>query len=266
MKHNVIWAISKVIVGKIMIKAAIIQILQRNGFSRGLDWDARFQAELYNAEPEFRSIAEKFRTRDIFRQYAAWSAAKYVGQHNILGDVVECGVLHGKSAAILGHGLISIGNTDKRLWLYDTYSSDPARRPREDEFHRKTGKPFAPVWDETSKTDLATGSEEKTRANIVDTGFPLDRCNLVKGLVQKTIPSNIPAEISLLKIHTDFHDSVRHALDHLFSRIRPGGVLIVDAYGRYSGAKKATDEFFAENDVSMLLNRVDDSCRMGIKI
>jgi O-methyltransferase len=226
-----------------LIKSLFISALRKRGFTlHKYEWGAHFDAELFDVEPEFRPVAEKFKTRDILRQYAAWKAARYVATCGVPGDVVECGVLHGKSATILAHGLLSAGDSTKHLWLYDTYSPDPGRRPHDFEVHRKTGKRFSFAWDSNAVQEAGFGSEEKTRNNVSSVGFPLARCTLVRGLVQETIPGTVPEQISLLKIHTDFHDSVRHALDHLYPRLNHGGVLIVDAYGRYSGAKQAVDD------------------------
>lgn len=44
-----------------------------------------------------------------------------------------------------------------------------------------------------------------------------------------------------------------------------GGVLIVDDYGKYSGATKAVDEYLAKLDAPVLLNRIDTQGRMCLK-
>jgi len=45
-----------------------------------------------------------------------------------------------------------------------------------------------------------------------------------------------------------------------------GGVLIIDDYGHWQGARKAVDEYIAENKVKILLNRIDYSGRLAVKI
>jgi hypothetical protein len=43
-------------------------------------------------------------------------------------------------------------------------------------------------------------------------------------------------------------------------------VLILDDYGYWKGAKKAIDEYISQNKIQILLNRIDDTCRIAIKI
>lgn len=52
---------------------------------------------------------------------------------------------------------------------------------------------------------------------------------------------------------------------HLLPRLVSGGVLIIDDYGHWLGARKAVDEYFAEHGVDILLARVDYSARIGVK-
>jgi O-methyltransferase len=86
----------------------------------------------------------------------------------------------------------------------------------------------------------------------------------VKGKVEDTIPANIPERIALLRLDTDFYRSTRHELEHLYPRLERGGVLIIDDYGAYVGARQATDEYFASRP--FLLNRIDEHVRCGVKL
>ena len=47
------------------------------------------------------------------------------------------------------------------------------------------------------------------------------------------------------------------------STIAPGGVLIIDDYGAWEGARKAVDEYFASAPI--LLNRIDETGRIAVK-
>ena len=106
---------------------------------------------------------------------------------------------------------------------------------------------------------------EETRRNVLSTGYSPDRVHFVKGPVEQTIPANAPETIALLRLDTDFYESTRHELIHLFPRLVPGGVLIIDDYGHWEGARQAVDEYFKENKIRMLLNRVDYTGRIGVK-
>jgi hypothetical protein len=99
---------------------------------------------------------------------------------------------------------------------------------------------------------------DEVRANVTRTGLPLERFAFVKGMVEQTIPGTMPpGAISILRLDTDWYESTRHELIHLFPRLSPGGVLIVDDYGFWRGSREACDEYFREQDVRMLLTRID---------
>jgi hypothetical protein len=75
----------------------------------------------------------------------------------------------------------------------------------------------------------------------------------------------LPEQIAVLRLDTDFYESTRHELRHLYPRLVHGGVLIIDDYGHWAGARKAVDEYIAEEGIRLLLNRIDYTGRIAIK-
>lgn len=69
----------------------------------------------------------------------------------------------------------------------------------------------------------------------------------------------------MLRLDTDFYESTLHELKHLYPRLTPGGVLIIDDYGSFYGARKAVDEYFAERDAPPLLARIDRDARLATR-
>jgi hypothetical protein len=108
-----------------------------------------------------------------------------------------------------------------------------------------------------------TGAERL--ASLITLGYPTDRIHFVKGKVEDTIPDYIPEQIALLRLDTDWYESTKHELEHLFPRLAFRGVLILDDYGYWKGQKKAVDEYFSTLPYSPLLQRIDSSCRLAIK-
>ena len=90
--------------------------------------------------------------------------------------------------------------------------------------------------------------------------------HFVKGMVEDTIPAAAPQRLALLRLDTDWYASTKHELEHLFPRLSVHGVLVLDDYGHFKGARQAVDEFVAARDVPLLLNRTDYSGRVAIKI
>jgi hypothetical protein len=103
------------------------------------------------------------------------------------------------------------------------------------------------------------------RDALATTGYPDSLVHFVEGPVEETIPGDVPDQISLLRLDTDWYESTRHELEHLFPLLAPGGVLIIDDYGHHHGCRQATDEYLAGLPESVLLSRIDYSCRMAVK-
>ena len=83
---------------------------------------------------------------------------------------------------------------------------------------------------------------------------------------EETIPATLPEKIAILRLDTDWYESTRHELEHLYPRLVDGGVLIIDDYGYWDGARKAVDEYFREACRAIRLNRIDDTGRIALKI
>ena len=99
--------------------------------------------------------------------------------------------------------------------------------------------------------------------NMASTGCDPTRLHFHRGMVEQTIPAQAPAQISVLRLDTDWYDSTKHELVHLWPRFSPGGILIIDDYGEFTGARNAVDEYFAGNPP--FLFRIDYSRRMAVK-
>lgn len=88
----------------------------------------------------------------------------------------------------------------------------------------------------------------------------------VEGLVEDTIPGTAPEQIFILRLDTDLYGSTYHELVHLYPRLSVRGFLIIDDYGYFQGARKATDQYIAENNLDIFLARVHSSVRVGVKV
>ena len=119
--------------------------------------------------------------------------------------------------------------------------------------------------DEQGRNVWAHASLADVERTLRETGYDSERLHLVKGLVEETVPDRAPAQISLLRLDTDWYESTKHELVHLFPRISTGGVLILDDYGYWTGARKATDEYLRDNNIRIMLHRSDSSGRIGVK-
>ena len=82
---------------------------------------------------------------------------------------------------------------------------------------------------------------------MAQVGYPAERVHYHPGLVEETIPGGAPEQIALLRLDTDWYASTKHELEHLYDRVRSGGVVIIDDYDYWEGSRKAVDEFVARD-------------------
>jgi hypothetical protein len=203
----------------------------------------------------------------VERMYALYKAVEYLAENGIEGDFVECGVWRGGSTMMACLSLVELGDTERRVWLYDTFEgmTEPTRK---DSVSPLRGRRLLPdpgsMVDRWFLDGLAVTADE-VRANLSSTGYPTERLIFVQGKVEDTLPKSVPDRIALLRLDTDWYESTYHELVHLFPRLVPGGVLILDDYGHLEGAREAVDQYFGEQGVKMLLNRIDFTGRIGIK-
>jgi hypothetical protein len=125
------------------------------------------------------------------------------------------------------------------------------------------------TWSErqtASHNTWAYAGLKEVRTNIASTGYPTDRVHYIVGKVEETVPSSAPDSIAILRLDTDWYESTKHELEHLFPRLSKGGVLIIDDYGTYPGARKAVDEYISDRRLSLFLNRIDADARLAIKL
>jgi hypothetical protein len=191
--------------------------------------------------------------------FALCDAVRYVARAIVPGAFVECSVFKGGSsmAAALMAKHLGMGMD---LHLFDTFEGMPPPTERD----RFVLSP-RPVLGFDAKTGEAwTRCDELTvRANMSTTGYDARRLHFHRGMVEQTIPAQAPAQISILRLDTDWYDSTKHELVHLWPRLSPGGILIIDDYGEFTGARDAVDEYFGDN--LPFLFRIDYSRRMIVK-
>jgi O-methyltransferase len=193
-------------------------------------------------------------------------AVQYVVENRIEGSIVECGVWRGGSVVVAALTLLELGDTSRDIYLYDTFEgmSAPSDRDR-----LADGTLAADILGRTERRDdggiWAMSPLEGVKKQVLATGYPAERLHFVQGKVEETVPGVAPERIALLRLDTDWYESTRHELEHLYPRLCARGVLILDDYGHWQGARQAVDEFFRERGYMPLLGRMDETGRMFVK-
>jgi hypothetical protein len=196
------------------------------------------------------------------RMWALVQSFHHVKQESLIGDFVECGVWKGGNIILLKR-LIKKHNLKKKIYGFDTFEGMTEPSFYDVNYNNKTAWR---MFDEHKKRKIgfAMCSIEDVKKNIkLNTEF--NNILLIKGKVEDTLKNkkNLPKKISILRLDTDFYESTKIELEILFPRLVKGGILIIDDYGFWKGAKKAVDEYFC--DYRQFFHYIDHSCRLLIK-
>lgn len=218
---------------------------------------------------EIKLIKEaKGKTMTSFeRMRALIQAVDYIEEAKIKGDIVECGVWKGGSMLIAASVLVEKRSFDRRLFLFDTFEgmSDPTSDDVS-AVNQKDAESLLKMADKEDGDNIWCYSGlEEVKSTMKNVNYPEDKILYVKGKVEDTLPTDEISSIAILRLDTDWYESTKHELEHLFDKLVPGGVLIIDDYGHWSGAKKAVDEFLSKRGISLFLNRIDYTGRLAIK-
>jgi O-methyltransferase len=219
-------------------------------------------------EKEFLDLYDEcreFTMTSMPRMYALYQALTYVQAAHVAGAFVECGVWKGGSAMLAALTFARHGGLDRDIALYDTFEGMPAPGPKDVDYK---DRPASAIWSRLRRgegSDWCYATADEVNGNLQKTGYPAARIQLVKGRVEETIPRAIPDQIAILRLDTDWYESTLHELTHLYPRLAKDGVLIVDDYGYWRGARTAVDEYFGRSARPILLNRIDETGRIGVK-
>ncbi len=224
---------------------------------------------IINNDNEFNEIYEKCKDYTMTskeRMYALYKAVKYIVNAKISGDFVECGVWKGGSVMLIAYTLLKLNTTNRKIYLYDTFEG--MSEPINFDYILTNKKDYAiKEWKKKQKKEYNEWCYcplSEVLKNMTLTNYPKDNIIFVKGKVEENIPKIMPSKIALLRLDTDWYESTKHELIHLFPILVKNGVLIIDDYGYWAGSKKAVDEYFSNKPI--LLNRIDDTGVIGIKI
>lgn len=219
----------------------------------------------YKEEPhldkEYKKIVKKlnkiYKTKHYDEtSYTAYQIAKNIINQKISGNIVECGVFEGEKISIFLETLNLLG--EKRdIYIVDTFEG--------------MTKPSNNDYQVINKRKLKEGdtkaSQEYVKKNIYKTNYPRKKLHFIKIDVRKEqdLRKCIKGKIALLRIDTDFYDSVYSILNSLYSNVNKNGYLIHDDYGHWKGHYKACTNFYKKNNIKPILIRTSRKERVEIK-
>lgn len=187
------------------------------------------------------TLAAPKRIKSLYR--LAWQ----IEREKIPGDVVECGVYNGGTAAVLARVAMH-SRLDRTLWLFDSFEGMPQVTSEDGEAAR-------------SYVGKVIGSIDAVRSLLDAVGADQNRTRIIKGWFEDTFPTARIPQIALLNIDADWYESVKLCLKTFYDSVVPGGFISIDDYGHWPGCRKAVDEFLVSHRISAELHAVDYTAR-----
>jgi O-methyltransferase len=200
------------------------------------------------------------------RLFATILACKHVLEHRVVGDFVECGVWRGGNA-LLAAGIFKLYGAARKVYLFDTFAG--MTPPDHVDTVATTGESARAAHSSNQKdthNEWCYASLEDVKATFRQADLLNSNVVFVKGDVLQTlsITEKLPTAICVLRLDTDWYESTKIELETLYPRLSIGGVILIDDYGYWAGARKATDEYFALGN-RPFLQYTDEGGRAGVK-
>jgi len=193
------------------------------------------------------------------RLASLWNLILKIEKRNLKGNFVECGVWKGGCAVTMGY-LIQKYGMKRELHLFDSFEGMPE-----------------PTGNDGIKAIVFSEGKDKGKLKSIkkiigplkvvkklffdEIKLEKKKIYFYKGWFQKTLPKvkKKVDPIALLRIDSDWYESVKICLDELYNQVVKGGYIVLDDYHYWPGCKKAVDEFLKERKIKSKIKRTSFS-------
>ncbi len=248
-----------------LIKNIINKLITSTGYS--LINSNQKIVELNNNDKKLLDLIQNYSMTTQIRIFTLLQSLRHLKNKKIDGDYVECGVWKGGNIILFKKFIEDEDeNSKKKIFAFDTYEGMTEPDKNDYDLSSNITANILLKADKAKKTNTwGICDLESVKKNIQTCVNSTENIKFIKGPVESTLndTSNLPNKISLLRLDTDWYSSTKKELDVLYDRVTPGGIVIIDDYGHWGGAKKAVDEFFLNKYVWM--HYVDYACRLIVK-
>lgn len=213
---------------------------------------------------ELYALCHQYTMTSMERLYSLYNSVHYVIDNQIEGDLVECGVWRGGSSMMMALTLLKKGISNRQIFLYDTFEGMSEPTSEDSTFQGEAAEELLMKQDKDAEDSIwCYSSIEEVKTNLEKTNYPEAQLKFVKGKVEDTLLSSKPAKIALLRLDTDWYVSTKSELEILYPLLSSKGILIIDDFGHWEGARKAVMEYFKGS--SPMMHRIDNTGRILIK-
>lgn len=211
-------------------------------------WDNDFM-EIYHQCKEYTQTS-------IERMYTLYKSIMYIHENSIIWDFIECWVWKWWSAMVIALTLKKLWVSDKNIYLYDTFEWMSTPTEKDVDLTWVVASEELKIRNKDELIWCYSSLEEVTN-NLLKTWYPKDKIKFIKWKVEDTIPLTLPINISLLRLDTDWYESTKHEMIHLFPLLTNKWILIIDDFWHWEWAKKAILEYLKDNNLNYFINRID---------
>lgn len=231
-------------------------MLSLRSFARALRQrlgSAYFKASVSSTSRTVRDLGYTFLT--YRKLWVLEEAVRDIEQRGCPGDLLEAGVARGGSAIVL----MNASDSRRGYRGYDVFSRIPPPSSKDSEDAHRRYDVIESGEAEGVGGHTYYGYEENlfqlVCGNLAEFGYRVDgeKIALISGLFQDTLSVSADEEIALAHIDCDWYESVAYVLDEIAPAISGHGLVIVDDYNDFDGARKATEEFLADNSSMKLI-------------
>jgi O-methyltransferase len=168
----------------------------------------------------------------------------------IPGDICECGVWRGGCSMFMRAVLKAHGNTDRTVWLADSFGGLP--KPNAVKYPADRGDDL--YLNQYLSVPLPVVQGNFQRLNLLD-----DQVKFLPGWFKDTLPTAPISQLAVLRADGDLYESTMDILNSLYHKVSPGGFIIIDDYHALQCCQLAVDEFRTRHEISAPLVEIDGS-------
>ena len=188
------------------------------------------------------TLVSKERLENLYNQCKKFNNTNY--------SFVECGVAKGGCLAMMKFA----SGKNNKVFGFDSFEGMPNITTEDVDDYNKSDPLTYVGYNVSGDIDNVYNTFNKLDLNM-------DNVTLIKGFFQDTlqIQENINniGKIAVLRLDGDWYESTKICLEKLYNNVIDGGIIIIDDYGHFIGAKKATDEFREKNNIISPLIQTD---------
>ena len=196
---------------------------------------------LLRVKPQYTMVSVK-------RLINLYELVRRVNATDLPGDIVECGVWNGGSAAIMRAACRDDRNYLRTFWLFDSFAGLPTPGSKDGE---RAQDAYFEGW--------CYGRVEKVTQIFNQLHLSLEPVRIIAGWFDSTLRAEPIKTIALLHIDADWYESVKVVLEELYDKVVDGGFIVLDDYWTWQGCQQAITEYLKEHQIEGVVFKSVDS-------